>query len=138
MSDAPSPDDEGPEPPPARGSWWSLALVMALVLGSVQGWAWWQGQRTAKAILQWAQPGDIVLYTTSTCTYCEQARQWLQTHQVPWRDCPIESDARCQAAFASQGAPGVPLLAVKGQWRMGFDQNWVAQALQSSGQAANP
>ncbi len=116
---------------PARPSWWSLALTIVVVAGASQALHWWQAQSAARTVQQLAKAGDVTLYTTSTCHYCAKARQWLENHQIPWRECNIEQDRTCQQAFAAQGAPGVPLMNVKGQWHLGFDAVWLGQALQA-------
>ena len=117
--------------PPSRRSIWVLIALMGMATASSQALHWWQGERAARIVRQHARPGDITLYTTSSCGYCAQARAWLATNQIPWRECQIEQDSRCQRTFTAQGAPGVPLMNVKGQWHLGFDADWLGQALQA-------
>jgi glutaredoxin len=114
---------------PAR-SWLSLAVVMVVVVGGSQSLAWWHGRQSAQEVRALAQEGDITMFTTSTCQYCAQAKSWLSTHDVPWRECNVETDARCLAQFNARGAPGVPLMSVRGRWQLGFDPAWLASALQ--------
>lgn len=111
-------------------SLWSLALLLLLVWGGHQGWQWWRSTHAVQEIQRLARPGDIVMYTTTECPYCASARTWLTRHQVPWRECNVETDQICLMEFQAQGAPGVPLMRVKGQWRLGFDPAWLSQALQ--------
>jgi len=128
---SPTEPAQPPEQPIAkRSNWLSLVIMMVVVLGGSQAWTWWQSHQVARLVNAHVQPGDIVLYTTNTCPYCAQARDWLATHQVPWRDCNVDRDATCLATFEAQGAPGVPLVNVRGHWRLGFDPSWLGQALQ--------
>jgi glutaredoxin len=108
-------------------SWGSLALVVSVVWGATQGLAWWQGRQAAQAMQD--QPGAIVMYTTTTCPYCKAAREWLNSNQVVWRECNVDIEATCREEFQSKGAPGVPLLKVNDDWRLGFDPNWVLAVL---------
>ncbi|MDE2401779.1 MAG: glutaredoxin family protein [Burkholderiales bacterium] len=118
-------------PKQTRRQWWALAGLIAAVMGASEGWQWWQQERNAAAVQQYAQAGDIVMYTTSTCPYCARARRWLDAHQVPWHECNVELDSACLKVFEAQGSPGVPLMSVKGRWNLGFDAAWLGQALQA-------
>jgi glutaredoxin len=123
-------------PPSTRGSWVSLALIMLIVVGGSQAWSWWQGEQAARVVRQLAGPDSITLYTTSTCPYCAQARAWLKAKGVPWRECNVEQDQACQHTYEAQGAPGVPLVLANGQWHLGFDADWLAQALRGQAPGA--
>lgn len=113
--------------------------MVVVVAGGSQALHWWQAESAARTVQRFAKTGDITLYTTSTCPYCAKARRWLDDHHVPWRECKIEQDPTCQQTFAAQGAPGVPLMSVKGQWHLGFDAIWLSQALQTDTKInANP
>lgn len=133
-ADTPPPRDPPPEQsaPPAsarpRGSWKSLAIITLAVLGASQAANWWRDEQAAAA-LRHVQAADITLYTTSTCPYCEKARDWLTAHGIPWRECNIEADAGCMKTFASRGAPGVPLVNARGAWHLGFDPAWIGEVL---------
>lgn len=120
----------------------SLSGLAAVVLGAwalSQAVSWWQDARAAQAVREGSQRGDITLYTTSTCPYCARAAAWLNKHGVRWRECNIEADAACLRTYEAQGAPGVPLVRVNGQWDLGFNANWVAEALRNPpGGAARP
>ena len=124
-----------PSSPPAR-TLWSLVGVVGLVWALSQGLQWWQTQRQAAGVAKVLQQHrvvaqDVVMYTTSTCPYCAQARQWLQANHVPFVECNIERSVSCSSEFERQGAPGVPLMQVRSQWRIGFDPEWLVLALQT-------
>lgn len=112
-------------------SWLSLAVIMTAVVGGCQTLAWWQARGTGEQARALAQEGDIVMYTTSSCPYCAKAKSWLATHQVTWRECNVDTSLTCMQQFQARGAPGVPLMAVQGQWRLGFDSSWLVSALQT-------
>ena len=140
MDTEPTPRTDPPEPAPTgrprlRGSWPSLLVIAAVVLGTSQAANWWRDEHAAKALQRHVQPADITLYTTSTCPYCEKARGWLDAHGIPWRECNIETDEGCMRIFASRGSPGVPLVNARGAWRLGFDPAWIGQVLAEASQA---
>jgi glutaredoxin len=104
--------------------------VVLLVWGLSQGWQMWQSKSLAQTIKHQAQGQDIVMYTTASCPYCARARQWLASHQIAFRECNVDEDQQCAATYASQGSPGVPLMHVRGRWQLGFEPQWLAQALE--------
>lgn len=130
-ADMPPPTDPQAAPsgtPRPRGGWKSLALITLAVLGASQAANWWRDEKAAAA-LRHVQPADITLYTTSTCPYCEKARDWLSAHGIPWRECNVETDAACMKTFEARGSPGVPLVNARGAWHLGFDPAWIGEAL---------
>jgi hypothetical protein len=53
----------------------------------------------------------------------------LTAHGVPFEECFIERDARCDAEYQARGAPGTPVVLVRGQPQRGFSAERVARAL---------
>jgi len=125
----PSSSQRGP------ASWRSivgLLVVMVLAWAGTQAVSHWQTRDSTRLVRELAKEGDIVMFTTDTCPYCAQAREWLSKHQVPWQECNVDQDAHCRAVFQAQGAPGVPLMNVRGQWRLGFDPLWLGETLKQA------
>ncbi len=116
---------------PSFRSWMVLAVMVLGTWGGSQAINWWRGERATEVLQTLAQPGDILMLTTTSCPYCAKARAWMSAHKVPWVECNVETDARCALLFQAQGSPGVPLMRVKGQWRLGFDPASVSEALQT-------
>ena len=115
--------------PPRTASWRSLLLIVVVVWGSSQAWSWWRQTQATQTVQSQARAGDILMITTTDCPYCERARAWFKQHAVPWHECNIERHEACRRLFDAQGAPGVPLLNVRGHWRLGFDADWMASTL---------
>lgn len=109
-----------------------LLVVMALAWAGTQALSHWQAQDSARLVRSLAKDGDIVMFTTDTCPYCATARDWLSAQQVPWQECNIDQDAHCRTVFQARGAPGVPLMNVRGQWRLGFDPVWLGETLKQT------
>lgn len=110
-------------------SLWSLALLLVLIVGGSKAFNWWKDTRTADRIKAGLGQQRITLYTTQTCTFCVDAKFWLRTHSIAWDECDVERDPSCKATFEAQGAPGTPIVRVGSHWYLGFDPNWIAEAL---------
>ena len=75
-------------------------------------------------------PGDVVMFTTSTCPYCKQAASWMNQHGFAFTECNTETHAACERQFRSYGGNGVPYLVVKGHhMKNGFDSDEFLHAL---------
>lgn len=77
-----------------------------------------------------ARPGDILMYSTDSCVYCHRAMAQMNRWAVPFAVCDIDRDATCAQSYREAGAPGTPLMKVKGQWQLGFSAEGVLAALQ--------
>jgi hypothetical protein len=109
-----------------------VAVLCAAALaawGAGQGLKAWQGERLGERIAAAAAPGDIVMISSLTCTYCREARQWFTAHEVPFSECFIEQDAACAEVYRRLLAPGTPTLLVRGQRQVGFDPRRIVGAL---------
>jgi hypothetical protein len=49
---------------------------------------------------------------------------------VPFAECFIETDGACRQDFNALGAPGTPVLVVRGRAQLGFSPEQVSQTLQ--------
>lgn len=120
------------KPLSSRRDWLVLAAIAILALG-LPPLLREQGARAEEAlgphIAAAAGAGDIVMFTTTDCPYCAQARDWLQRHRVAHAECPTDTRADCAERFAALGGRGVPTLQVRGQVQMGFSVPRVAAAL---------
>jgi glutaredoxin len=76
------------------------------------------------------KPGDVVMYSTTECGYCTQARGWLNQNGFLFTECNMSVDERCVQEFRSYGADGTPFLLVRGyQMKNGFDSDEFLAAL---------
>lgn len=107
----------------------SLLLAVLVVSGASEGWRAWSDARLGATLAARARPGDIVMIASDTCVYCDRARAWFNAHGVPVSECRIEHDEACAARFRALGAPGTPMLLVRGRPQLGFDPQRLADAL---------
>ncbi|HEX4975688.1 MAG TPA: glutaredoxin family protein [Pseudomonadales bacterium] len=77
---------------------------------------------------------EIVIYTTSTCSYCKQALHWLDQQGFSYTDCNMSTTPRCEQEFLIYGAKGTPYLVVRGHhMKNGFDSDEFIHALKQKG-----
>ena len=111
----------------------SLLGLAALILAVSAANHWWASRHDARLgakLAALAQPGDIRMVSSETCAPCRVARLWLSEHRVPFGECLIERDASCRATYDKHGAPGTPLMIVRGQPQLGFSAERLRAALQ--------
>jgi glutaredoxin len=133
---------------PARaGLPWRLLLTgLAVVAG-----LWWGHQAhldkrglgggatdeaTVRQLAATVRAEQIVMYSTTECGYCTQARAWLDSHGFAFRECNMSHERRCEDEFHALGATGTPYLIVRGprgehHMKEGFDSDEFLAALKA-------
>lgn len=65
----------------------------------------------------------ITIYSTPTCGYCQQAKQYLASKNVPYTEVDVSTDRTKQEEMvAKSGQFGVPVIDVGGKIIVGFDK----------------
>lgn len=74
---------------------------------------------TAKEI----DPGcDIVIFTTSSCSYCKRAKKLLASYKVKWCEKNITKSSQNLAVYNQLGGKGVPLTLFGSDIRHGYNE----------------
>jgi glutaredoxin len=77
---------------------------------------------------------DVVIYTTTECPYCAQAKAWMTQYGFAYTECNTEVSESCADELDKLGGVGVPYLVVRGhQMKDGFDSDEFVAALRDSG-----
>jgi glutaredoxin len=63
----------------------------------------------------------VVIYTTSHCPYCTQAKQYFAEKKIPFKEVDIERSTSGKAEFKRLGGEGVPLIIVGDAKLKGFN-----------------
>ena len=73
---------------------------------------------------------NVKIYSTSTCPYCAQAKEYLKKNNIEFEniDVGINQDA-AQAMMNKSGQMGVPVLDIDGKIIVGFDKDAINNAL---------
>lgn len=62
---------------------------------------------------------EVILYTTSWCPYCRQAKAFFESRGIPYTEYDIEKDPEA-AARQKQIGGGVPFAIVNGEYISGY------------------
>ncbi len=80
----------------------------------------------------------VLLFTTKWCPHCRTARKWLESNGLDYEQYDVQKDANARSILQQlgkeQGIPShmltsVPILSVKGQLILGFNEGEVKRLL---------
>ena len=112
-------------------SWFGVLILLALAGGiwklansssSASGEAVMSDPAAMNQLAKVTQASEVVMYTTSSCPYCHQAKAWFAQNLFLYTECNIDTSSTCKAVYKEAGMRGVPTLVVRGtQMRAGFN-----------------
>lgn len=76
-----------------------------------------------------APQGDVLLLSAQWCGYCKQAKSYLASKQVAYREFDIDTKPGLAAYAQAGGRSGVPFLVANGQRVSGFSSSAYDAAL---------
>jgi glutaredoxin len=139
--------------PSARGGlpWRVLLTVLAVIvgvywghqahldkrgLGELPGTPGAMDETAVRQLASSVRAEQIVMYSTTECGYCTQARSWLTGYGFAFTECNMSRDGRCVDKFNALKATGTPYLVVRGprgehHMKDGFDSDARLAALSS-------
>ena len=62
----------------------------------------------------------VVMYATSWCPYCQQARNYFRQQGIPYTEYDIERDADAKRRYQAFGGRGIPVIFVGKRRMNGF------------------
>jgi glutaredoxin-like YruB-family protein len=72
----------------------------------------------------------VLVYSTPTCPYCHQLKDYLKEKGVPFTDFDVAADsAKAQEMIDKSGQMGVPVVDIDGKIIVGFDKAAIDQDL---------
>ena len=72
----------------------------------------------------------VKLYTTSTCPYCDMAKEYMKENKIKYQEINVESDQKAAKEMVEKsGQMGVPVLDIDGKIIVGFNKESVFQVL---------
>lgn len=73
---------------------------------------------------------SVVVYSTSTCPYCNMAKEFLKEHKIDFKEVDVGVDQEAAKALVEKtGQMGVPVIEIEGKFIIGFDKEKVMEAL---------
>jgi len=72
----------------------------------------------------------VVVFTTSTCSWCRRAKRYLSERGVPFKEVNVERDREAAVEMVRKtGQNGVPVIKIGSKWIVGFDQRAIDREL---------
>lgn len=68
-----------------------------------------------------AHNGKVILYATSWCSYCEEARVLLEDNEIDYFEYDIEKSQKGNTQHKRLGGNGIPVLLINGEVINGYD-----------------
>jgi glutaredoxin-like YruB-family protein len=64
----------------------------------------------------------VTLYTTPSCQYCEQAKEYMKDHDIDYKYYDVSEDTdRRKEMIEKSGQMGVPVIELGDEMMVGFD-----------------
>jgi glutaredoxin-like YruB-family protein len=72
----------------------------------------------------------VLLFSTSTCSWCRRAKRYFKEQQVPFKEVNIERDPEAAREIVRKtGQTGVPVIKIGSNWIVGFDRERIDKEL---------
>jgi glutaredoxin 3 len=72
----------------------------------------------------------ILLFSTSTCSWCRRAKRYFKDRGVPFKEINIERNPEAARDIARKtGQTGVPVIKIGSKWIVGFDRERIEKEL---------
>jgi glutaredoxin 3 len=72
----------------------------------------------------------VLLFSTSTCSWCRRAKRYFKERRVPFKEVNIERDPDAAREIVRKtGQTGVPVIKIGSNWIVGFDRERIDKEL---------
>lgn len=72
----------------------------------------------------------VIVYSTPTCPYCKQAKDFLKQNKIEFTEVDVAADEKkAQEMIEKSGQMGVPVIDISGKIIVGFDKAEMKKAL---------
>lgn len=94
-------------------------ITLLLLSGSLRAEAAGEPLQLA-ALTDYDQEEKVVMYATSWCPYCQQARNYFRQQGISYTEYDIERDADAKRRYQAFGGRGIPVIFVGKRRMNGF------------------
>lgn len=94
-------------------------LCLCVLLFGSQAWAGADAQQ-ALQLAQTDPSRQVVMYATSWCPYCQQARNYFREQGIPYVEYDIEKNEEARRAYKNFGGKMIPVIFVGKRRMNGF------------------
>lgn len=70
-------------------------------------------QERIEALARTVRSSEVVMYTTSSCPYCAQAKSWLSQNGFAFKECNMTNSPSCEREFMALGGNGTPFVVLR-------------------------
>lgn len=85
------------------------------------------------------EPKNVVVYSTSTCSYCGLVKTYLMERGVQFEEYDVSADKeKAREMMAKSRQRGVPVIDIDGTVIVGFDRRRIDEALSRSSKGKAP
>jgi glutaredoxin 3 len=75
-------------------------------------------------------PKQVTIYSTPTCHFCQQAKEFFMKNDVKYTSYDVAADAdKRQEMIQMTGQLGVPVIVIDGETIIGFQKEKIAEKL---------
>ena len=72
----------------------------------------------------------VVLFSTSTCSWCRRGKRYFRENRIPFKEINVERDQEAAKDITRKtGQTGVPVIKIGSQWIVGFDKQRIDATL---------
>jgi glutaredoxin 3 len=72
----------------------------------------------------------VLLFSTSTCSWCRRAKRYFKDRGVPFKEINIERDPEAARDIVRKtGQTGMPVIKIGSKWIVGFDRERIEKEL---------
>ena len=73
----------------------------------------------------------VVLFSTSTCSWCRRAKRYFRESRVPFKEINLERNPEAARDIVRKtGQTGVPVIKIDNRWIVGFDKERIEKELE--------
>ncbi len=73
---------------------------------------------------------NVTIYSTPTCTYCNQAKEFFKANNVQYTEYNVGADVEKRKEMVDKsGQMGVPVIDIDGEITVGFDREKIVASL---------
>jgi glutaredoxin len=85
-----------------------------------------------RAVAEAMRHVDVVVYTTSWCPACKQARSWMNASGIAYSERDVDNDRSAHETLKKiSGGMSIPTFDIEGQVRVGLSPPWIRSAMRS-------
>jgi len=72
----------------------------------------------------------VKIYSTPTCTYCKQAKEFFKEEGIKFEDIDVSEDKKAAEEMVEKsGQMGVPVIEIDGKLVVGFDRDKIEEMI---------